>query len=104
MQCAVSFDIQRPYLALVDHVWLALLIPCPVLNHDLVPGSTSGRWQPSAMWKEWMTGTESPLFKIMERACAFMSSLCQAEVMLSDQHATSFVLHDVWRKALILID
>src|SRR5260370_19621416 len=104
MQHAVSFDIRRPYLALVDHVHLALLIPHSILNHDLVPGSTSRRWQPSTAWKEWMTGTESPLFKIMEQACAFMLPLCLAEVTPSDQHAASFVYHDVWRKVLILVD
>src|SRR5260370_27703405 len=103
-QHAVSFSTQRPYLAFVDHVQPASLIPHPILNHDLVPGSTYGRWWPSAMWKEWMTGTESCLFKIMEQAHAFMSFLCQAEVVPSDQHAASFIRHDMWRKALGLID
>ena len=51
-----------------------------------------------------MTSTESCLFKIMEQAHAFMLFLCQAEVVPLDQHTSSFVHHDVWTKALALIN
>ena len=103
-QHAVSFDVQRPYLALVEHVWLASLVPPPILYHDLVPGSTPGRWCPSAKWKEQMTSIGSCLSRLMEQARTFMSALCQAEVLPSDQHTTSFVLHDIWMKALAVIN
>ncbi len=103
-QHAVSFDVQRPYLALVEHVWLALLVPPPILYHDLVPGSTPGRWCPSAKWKEQMTGIGSRLSRLVEQARTFMSALCQAEVLPLDQHTTSFVLHDIWMKVLAVIN
>src|SRR5258708_11267772 len=98
------FDVKRPYLALIEHVWPASLIPPPILYHDLVPGSTPGRWCPSAKWKEQMTSIGSCLSRLMEQARTFMSALCQAEVLPSDQHTTSFVLHDIWMKALAVIN
>ncbi len=51
-----------------------------------------------------MTGIGSHLSRLVEQACTFMLALCQAEVLPSDQHTTSFVLHDIWMKALAVIN
>ena len=103
MQRVVSFDVMRPYLALVDHIRLASLVPPPILYHDLIPGSTPGRWRPSAQWTERMTGIESRLSRVTDQARTFMSALCQAEVLPSDTHAI-FVRHDIWMKVLAVIN